>query len=139
MSSSPEFELWKGAIAPASIIGILATAGFVIWRGTSALLGGILAEFVVLIFFCIHLAISKYSRKLDPLTTMALVLVSYFAKLVILGAFLLIVVNSVSADKLDRTTFGIVAILITFAWLAGEIRAFLKLKLHLPLPGEGCK
>jgi len=30
-----------------------------------------------------------------------------------------------------------VAILITFAWLAGEIRAFLKLRLHLPLPGEG--
>jgi len=139
MNSSPEFQLWKGAIAPASIVGVLATIGFVFWRGTSALLGGILAEFVVLIFFCIHLAISKYSIRLDPLTTMALVLVSYFAKLVILGAFLLIVVNSVPSDKLDRTTFGVVAILITFAWLAGEIRAFLKLRLHLPLPGADPK
>jgi hypothetical protein len=31
--------------------------------------------------------------------------------------------------------FGLTAIALTFAWLGGEIRAYLKLKLHLPLPG----
>ena len=105
-------------------------------RGNSAILGGVLAEFIVLIFFGIHLAISKYSRKLDPMMTMVLVLISYFAKLVILGVFLLVVVNAVPEKNLDRTTFGVVAVAITFAWLAGEIRAFLKLRLHLPLPGD---
>lgn len=68
--------------------------------------------------------------------TMVLVLISYFAKLLILGVFLLVVVNAVPEKYLDRTTFGVVAVAITFAWLAGEVRAFLKLRLHLPLPGD---
>jgi hypothetical protein len=42
----------------------------------------------------------------------------------------------VPEKNLDRTTFGVVAVAITFAWLAGEVRAFLKLRLHLPLPGD---
>jgi len=136
MSQSSEFEMWRGAVIPASVIGILTTIGMTIARGNSAILGGVLAEFFVLIFFGIHLAISKYSRKLDPMMTMVLVLVSYFAKLLILGVFLLIVVNAVPEKDLDRTTFGVVAVAITFAWLVGEVRAFLKLRLHLPLPSD---
>jgi hypothetical protein len=128
--------MWRGAVIPASVVGILATVGMTLARGTSSILDGVLAEFIVLIFFGIHLAISKYSRKLDPMMTMVLVLISYFAKLVILGVFLLVVVNAVPEKNLDRTTFGVVAVAITFAWLAGEVRAFLKLRLHLPLPGD---
>ena len=128
--------MWRGAVIPASVVGILATVGMTLARGTSSILGGVLAEFIVLIFFGIHLAISKYSRKLDAMMTMVLVLISYFAKLVILGVFLLVVVNAVPEKNLDRTTFGVVAVAITFAWLAGEVRAFLKLRLHLPLPGD---
>jgi len=136
VSQSSEFEMWRGAVIPASVVGILSTVGMTLARGTSSILGGVLAEFIVLIFFGIHLAISKYSRKLDPMMTMVLVLISYFAKLVILGVFLLVVVNAVPEKNLDRTTFGVVAVAITFAWLAGEVRAFLKLRLHLPLPGD---
>ena len=128
--------MWRGAVIPASVVGILATVGMTLARGTSSILGGVFAEFIVLIFFGIHLAISKYSRKLDPMMTMVLVLISYFAKLLILGVFLLVVVNAVPEKYLDRTTFGVVAVAITFAWLAGEVRAFLKLRLHLPLPGD---
>lgn len=128
--------MWRGAVIPASVVGILATIGMTLDRGTSSILGGVLAEFIVLIFFGIHLAISKYSRKLDPMMTMVLVLISYFAKLLILGVFLLVVVNAVPEKSLDRTTFGVVAVAITFAWLAGEVRAFLKLRLHLPLPAD---
>ena len=136
MSQSSEFEMWRGAVIPASVVGILATVGMTLARGTSSILGGVLAQFIVLIFFGIHLAISKYSRKLDPMMTLVLVLISYFAKLLILGVFLLVVVNAVPEKYLDRTTFGVVAVAITFAWLAGEVRAFLKLRLHLPLPGD---
>lgn len=136
MSKSSEFEMWRGAVIPASVVGILATVGMTLARGSSSILGGVLAQFIVLIFFGLHLAISKYSRKLDPMMTMVLVLISYFAKLLILGVFLLVVVNAVPEKYLDRTTFGVVAVAITFAWLAGEVRAFLKLRLHLPLPGD---
>ena len=136
MSQSSEFEMWRGAVIPASVVGVLTTIGMTFARGSSSILAGTLAEFIVLIFFGIHLAISKYSRKLDPMMTMVLVLISYFAKLVILGVFLLIVVSAVPERNLDRTTFGVVAVAITFAWLAGEVRAFVKLRLHLPLPGD---
>jgi hypothetical protein len=37
---------------------------------------------------------------------------------------------------LDRPTFAVMAIAITSAWLAGEIRAFLKLKLVLKTTKE---
>jgi len=36
----------------------------------------------------------------------------------------------------SRPAFAITALAITAAWLAGEIRAFLKLKLALPLPSR---
>lgn len=136
MNQSSEFEMWRGAVIPASVIGIFTTIVMTVTRGSSSILGGVLAEFIVIIFFGIHLAISKFSRQLDPMMTMVLVLISYFSKLIILGVFLLVVVNAVPEKDLDRTTFGVVAVAITFAWLAGEIRAFLKLRLHLPLPGD---
>jgi len=37
----------------------------------------------------------------------------------------------------DRRAFGVSALAIAFAWLGGEVRAFLRLRLQLPLPGEG--
>jgi ATP synthase protein I len=33
-------------------------------------------------------------------------------------------------------TFGITAVALTVAWLWGEIASFMKLRLHLPLPGS---
>jgi len=131
-----ESQLWKGALLPSSITGIIGIVIMGIIHGRPGIIGGILAEFIVLIFFAVHLIISVVSNKLDPIMTMALAMVSYFAKLIVLGAFLLIVLNTVPEESLNRPSFGIVAFAITFAWLAGEVRAFLKLRLHLPLPGD---
>lgn len=135
-SKSSEFEMWRGAVIPASVVGVITTIVMTFLRGRSGFVGGVVAEFIVIIFFAIHLIISKYSRNLEPIMTMALVLISYFTKLVVLGAFLLFVVNLIPHRDLDRLSFGVGAIAITFAWLAGEIRAFLKLRLHLPLPSD---
>ena len=59
---------------------------------------------------------------------------SYFAKVLVMGALLLIVSRATAPETVDRTTFAIAALAITAAWLAGEIRAFFKLKIGLPLP-----
>jgi uncharacterized membrane protein len=135
-SKSSEFEMWRGAVIPASVTGVITTIVMTFLRGRSGFVGGVVAEFIVIIFFAIHLIISKYSRNLEPIMTMALVLISYFTKLIVLGAFLLFVVNLIPHRVLDRLSFGVGAIAITFAWLAGELRAFLKLRLHLPLPSD---
>jgi ATP synthase protein I len=131
---SIEFEMWKGALLPAITVGVLGIIGFGLTRGRAGAIGSLLANFIVVIFFAIHLAISKVSAKMDPMLTMMLAMFSYFGKMLILGAFLLLVVKKIAPDTLDRLSFGVVAIAITFAWLAGEIRAFLKLRLTLPMP-----
>jgi hypothetical protein len=131
---SIEFEMWKGALVPAVSVGVLGIIGFGFTRGRAGVIGSLLANFIVVIFFAIHLAISKVSAKMDPMLTMMLAMFSYLAKMLILGTFLLLVVKRIAPETLDRVSFGVVAIAITFAWLAGEIRTFLKLRLTLPMP-----
>ena len=68
------------------------------------------------------------------MATMALAMFSYFAKVILMGALLLVVTKTTSPETVDRPTFAIAALSITAAWLAGEIRAFVKLRFQLPLP-----
>jgi hypothetical protein len=126
--------LWKGAILPASVIAILLIIIMSVINGRSGLLGALLASITVIIFFSIHLLVSRVSRNLDPMATMALAMFSYFAKVIFMGVFLLLVTKFTDRSTVDRTSFAICAILITMAWLFGEIRSFLKLRVNLPLP-----
>ena len=77
---------------------------------------------------------ARVSRDLDPMATMALAMFSYFAKVIFMGAFLLLVTRYSDRSTIDRGSFAICAILITMAWLFGEIRSFLKLRFQMPLP-----
>lgn len=127
-------KLWKGAIVPASITAIILiiVIGFI--NGKSGLVGAVLASFTVLIFFSIHLLVARISRDLDPMITMALAMFSYFAKVILMGVFLFLVTKYTDRSTVDRGSFAICAILITMAWLSGEISSFLKLRSQLPLP-----
>lgn len=127
-------KLWKGAIVPASITAIILiiVIGFI--NGQSGLVGAVLASFTVLIFFSIHLLVARISRDLDPMITMALAMFSYFAKVILMGVFLFLVTKYTDRSTVDRGSFAICAILITMAWLSGEISSFLKLRSQLPLP-----
>ena len=126
--------LWKGAILPASAIAILLIIIMSLINGRSGLLGSLLASITVIIFFSIHLLVARVSRNLDPMATMALAMFSYFTKVIFMGVFLLLVTKFTDRSKVDRISFAICAILITMAWLFGEIRSFLKLRVNLPLP-----
>ena len=127
-------KLWKGAIVPASITAVILIIiiGFI--NGKSGLVGAVLASFTVLIFFSIHLLVARISRDLDPMITMALAMFSYFAKVILMGVFLFLVTKYTDRSTVDRGSFAICAILITMAWLSGEISSFLKLRAQLPLP-----
>ncbi len=132
--SSNEEQLLRGALIPTFIVGIIAIgiSGFL--KGLSGLSGALLAQAVVLIYFLVHILVSKMARNLDPMSTMALAMFSYFAKFLLLGAFLWALTKYTSRTSIDRTSFGVSAIALTFAWLGGEIASYLKLKTHLPLP-----
>ena len=129
-----EVSLWRGALVPAIITATVAVVAGVLIRGTSGLWGALLASATVILYFSVHLLISRISKDLDPMATMALAMFSYFAKVILMGALLLVVTKTTSPETVDRPTFAIAALSITAAWLAGEIRAFVKLRFQLPLP-----
>lgn len=137
-----ERDLMFGALIPTFAVGIIGIVAASLIRGKAGLLGALLAQLVVVMYFTVHLAVSAISRKLDPLTTFALAIFSYFAKIALLGLFLWLLTRYTSRETIDRGSFGVVALALTVAWLGGEIRSFLKLRIHLPLPldkknGEG--
>jgi hypothetical protein len=131
---SNDTALWKGAILPSSVVAIFLLITMSVVNGRSGLLGALLASITVIIFFSIHLLVARVSRDLDPMATMALAMFSYFAKVIFMGVFLLLVTKFTDRSTVDRPSFAICAILITMAWLFGEIRSFLKLRVNLPLP-----
>ena len=132
--STNESAMLKGALLPTIIVGAACIALFSILKGLHGFYGAMVAQVVVVIFFLVHLLISKLSRNLDPMATMALAMFSYFAKVMVMGAFLLVLTKFTSRDVIDRTSFGVTAIVLTAAWLGGEIKSYLSLKIHLPLP-----
>ena len=134
--SSNESKLLRAAFIPTFL-----TSGFAILlstfvRGFSGFLGAVLAQFVVIIFFVIHIAVSRMTRNLDPISTMAMALFSYFAKLFALGLLLWAIARFTDRSTVDRAAFGATSVALTVAWLWGEIASFMKLRLHLPLPGQ---
>ena len=133
MSNSAEGSLWKGALIPSVVVAILCTIGSAMIRHTPGLWGALMASATVIIFFSIHLIINQLSKNLDPIAVMSLAMFSYFAKILFMGAFLVIVTKTTTPENVNRPAFAVTALAITAAWLGGEIRAFLKLRLGLPL------
>ena len=131
---STERALLRGAVIPTIVIGFISI-GLSTWlKGSAGLVGALLVQFVVVIFFAANIGVARLSRDLDPVMTMSLAMFSYMAKVLLLGVFLWLVTTFVSVDTCDRKAFALSAVAATFAWLGGEIRAYLALKLHLQLP-----
>ncbi|MBV5267402.1 MAG: hypothetical protein JZU67_02605, partial [Burkholderiaceae bacterium] len=101
-------------------VGAVAIALFSIFRGLSGFYGSVLAQFIVAIYFVVHILVSRLTRNLDPISTMAMALFSYFAKLFFLGLFLWALAKYTDRDVIDRLSFGVAACALTVAWLGGD-------------------
>jgi FtsH-binding integral membrane protein len=131
---SNEAQLLKGAVKPTAITGLVSVIVSAFFAGLPGLYGALLAQFIVVIFFAVTLGVSKLSKDLDPLSTMGLALFSYTTKLLLVGLFLWAITNFTERETINRTSFGIAAIVLTLSWLGGEIASYMKLRIHLPLP-----
>lgn len=131
---SYEAQMLKGAVKPTAVTGLISVIVSAIFAGLPGLYGALLAQFIVVIFFAVTLGVSKFSKDLDPLSTMGLALFSYTTKLLFVGIFLWAITNFTERETINRTSFGIAAILLTLSWLGGEIASYMKLRIHLPLP-----
>lgn len=129
-----ERAMLRGALIPTVATAVIATiACSFIWGGPGAA-GAVLAQLIVVAFFASNLLVARISRDLEPMMVMALAMVSYMAKIIVLGVFLFLITTFVPEELCNRKAFGVSAVAATFAWLGGEIVAFLRLKLHLQLP-----
>lgn len=133
---SNEMQLLRGAVKPTAITGLVSVIASAIFAGLPGFYGALLAQFIVVIFFTVTLGVSKLSKDLDPLSTMGLALFSYTTKLLFVGLFLWAITNFTERETINRTSFGIAAIVLTISWLGGEIASYMKLRIHLPLPNS---
>lgn len=129
-----ERAMLRGALIPTAITAVVSIAASTIVVGKAGLFAALLAQVIVILFFAANLGTARLTRDLDPVMTMGFAMFGYTAKVVLLGIFLWLIQRFVPADLCNRTAFGLSAVATTFAWLGGEIAAFLKLKLHLQLP-----
>jgi ATP synthase protein I len=128
--------MWRGALVPSLVLGFVSIIVSTIVRGTAGLFGSALASFTVVIFFSVSLLVARLTKSADPIATLALAMFSYFTKLLLIAGFLIAVTRLTEKSDVDRLSFGISALIIAVGWLAGEVRAFFKLRLQLPLPKE---
>jgi fructose-specific phosphotransferase system IIC component len=129
-----EQKLGRSAIFPATIAAALSLVVVTVFNGRSGFLGGLLASITVIIFFSVQLLVARISRDLDPTLTMLLAMISYFAKVILMGVFLVLIGRFTDRSTVDRTSFAISALVITMIWLATEIRSFTKIRFQMPLP-----
>ena len=107
---SNESQLLRGAFVPTLVVSIVAIAVSAVVQGKSGFWGALLAQFVVIIFFVIHIAVSRLTRNLDPISTMAMALFSYFAKLFALGTLLWAIAKYTDRATINRIAFGVTAV-----------------------------
>lgn len=131
---SSESIMLRGALVPTFIVSIIGVGLSTFLVGFDGFFGALLAQFVVLIYFLVNFLVFRLSSTLNPRTTMALALFSYFSKLLLLAIFLIGITKFTPPDLFNRTVFGLNAIVLTFTWLIGEMVKFLKLRIHMPLP-----
>ena len=127
-------KLGRSAIFLATITAALSLVVVTVFNGRSGFLGGLLASITVIIFFSVQLLVARISRDLDPTLTMLLAMISYFAKVILMGVFLVLIGRFTDRSTVDRTSFAISALVITMIWLATEIRSFTKIRFQMPLP-----
>jgi len=128
--------MWKGALFPSLILSALSILVSTVLLGSSGFFGSLLASFTVVIFFSVSLLVSRLTKSADPISTMALAMFSYFTKLLLIAGFLIAVTRLTDEGDVDRTAFGVSALVVATGWLAGEVRSFFRLRLQLPLPQQ---
>ncbi|HUW77842.1 MAG TPA: hypothetical protein VMV52_03720 [Candidatus Nanopelagicaceae bacterium] len=121
--TSFEAAAFRGARLPA----LIAISGLVVifWsvKGTKGAIGALIGGSIALVFFAIHLIVSKVTRRADPAYVMALAFASYFAKLLVLLLFL---VSSAGTKAFDPIAFAVSTLVVSVAWLAGEVLAYIR-------------
>ncbi len=125
-------DLLRGALRPTLMVGVVAVVVAAFSGGTaawSAALGAVL----VLGFFTASLLVMKRTAHLPPTTVMAVVMITYTVKVVVLGVVLFMVRD---ASWLNGYAAGVTITVCALVWLFFEMRAYKRLRIFAFSPDE---
>ncbi|SDQ73410.1 hypothetical protein [Quadrisphaera sp. DSM 44207] len=122
----PYRAMLRGGLVPTLVVAVLALAVAVATGGARGAAGSLLASAVVVASFSSGLLVlSRVARTAPPITVMAVALLTYTTKVGLLGLLLLLVGG---ASWLSGDAFGLTAVATALVWLAGELRAFTRVR-----------
>ncbi len=125
-------ELLRGALRPTLVVAALAVL-VAAFSGVTAAWSAALGAVLVLGFFTASLLVMKRTAHLPPTTVMAVVMITYMVKVVVLGVVLFAVRD---ASWLNGYAAGVTITVCALVWLFFEMRAYKRLRIFAFSPGE---
>ncbi len=125
-------ELLRGALRPTVLAGLLAVV-VAAFTGLTAAWSAGLGAAIVIGFFTASLLVMKRTAHLAPTTVMAVVMIVYTVKVVVLGVILFAVRE---ASWLNGYAAGVTITGCALVWLFFEMRAYKRLRIFAFSPDE---
>lgn len=120
-AGAPFGAMLRGALVPATLSGLAAVLGVVLWRGTDALPGALIGLVVAVGFFASGMfLLSRLVRSASPHAFLAVAMAVYLGQVIVL---LLVIIAFKDAAWVDGVALGVVALVVTLAWQVFAMRA----------------
>jgi ATP synthase protein I len=124
-ADDPYRAMLRGALVPTAAVVLVATAAGLVLGGR-VLAGAALGAAVVVAFFATSLLVMSAVRHAAPEMLLAAALSVYAAKVAVLGGLVFWLRDEA---WLSPTAFAVTALACAVAWLAGQVRAFTRMRL----------
>jgi ATP synthase protein I len=124
----------RGAATPTAVVAVPLVAVAAVTAGGKGALGAALGVLLVAVFFTIGVLVLGWASKINPLALMNVAIVIYLVKVVALLGVLLFFQDT---TLFDRRAFGLAILVAALVWMAGEVRAFSRLKMLYVEPDRG--
>ncbi|MFB9375423.1 ATP synthase subunit I [Kineococcus gynurae] len=129
--------LLRRASAVAAVIAVVCALVAGIWQGPAVGLSALLGGAIVIAFFGARLVVMGRVARSNPHLVMITALLVYTVKVVLLG---IAMVALTRIDAIDGPALGLTVIVTAVAWLAAELRGFVKLRIPVFMTdGPGTK
>lgn len=126
---APFAVMLRGALAPASVAGVLAGVVLAVVRGSGSIAGSLLGLLVSVLFYASGmLLLSRLVRSTSPHAFFAVAMAVYFGQII---ALLLFFIAFRSAPWLDSTALALTALVVTIAWQGFAYRAMRNARLPI--------
>ena len=134
-----DVRVLKGAAIPTIVVGLVVVVAAAFLAGTAGALGAAIGVALVVVFFTAGLAAVTWAGRVSPQMMMLAAVLGYLVRVIFL---MLLLSGFRDATAFSPRALGWSVLLCTITWTAGEIRAFMKLRMlyvdpSAEVPGEG--